>query len=127
MGGAAIRDAVTKLQEIISATLAPSLNCSPGQVVFKDDCLWGEQLSDENATKKLMELPQQEKMYLAEYLKKDASSLKFCYSTGPINGLKAKGVVYLASNLSSSGDIFPYNIQPWVSEAIEKNTDLKNH
>lgn len=88
---------------------------------------WRNWQFEKNAKKKLMKLHQQEKRYLAEYLKKDVSSLKFRLSNGVINGLVAKDVLYRASQIASSGDIFPFNIQPWVLNAIEQDDTLKSH
>jgi len=88
---------------------------------------WQNRQFEKNATKILTKLSQQEKIYLAKYLKNNASSLKFRMSNGVINGLEAKSILYRASQIASSGDIFPFNVQPWVLEAFGKDPDLKSH
>ncbi len=78
------------------------------------------------APKKLRELAKDEKRYLAEYIKNDASSLNFLISNGIINALIKKGVIYRGALFSVEDDIFAYNVRTWVLKALDKYPDLKS-
>jgi hypothetical protein len=78
------------------------------------------------APQKLQALSSDEKRYIAKYLKKDASSLDFSVSDGIVNSLQLKSVIYLGATRSKYGDVFPWNLQPWVLEAIQRKPLLKD-
>lgn len=87
---------------------------------------WQEWRFDKNAPNILRNLTTQEKSYLAKYIAKDVSTLDFEISDGVINGLQKKCVVYQASSISSHHYNWDFNLQPWVSNALEKYPDLKD-
>jgi len=78
------------------------------------------------APKKLKGLANDEKMYMAEYIKNNASSLNFPISNGVINALQQKRIVYRGATFSVEDDVFPYNVQPWVLKALDKDPDIKS-
>jgi hypothetical protein len=71
-------------------------------------------------------LSSQEKGYIANYIEKNASSLKFNIGDGVINGLVGKKVVYIGSSFSVDRGNLPFNLQPWVLEAFDKYPDLRD-
>jgi len=77
------------------------------------------------APKILYELSRQEKQYVAKYIKNDVTTLKWSLEAGVIEGLRAKHVVYLASRMGRLSG-FAFTLQPWVTKALEKHSDLKD-
>ena len=65
-----------------------------------------------------------EKAYLLSYIANSENTQYFAIEDGVAQGLKAKGIIYMASTVGSMLDGFAYNLQPWAREALEANPDL---
>jgi len=74
--------------------------------------------------KSLHRLTPEEKGYLIPYIRDKKNTIYVDIRDGIMNGLNAKGITYVASNV---GDLFngiAFNLQPWAREYIEKNPHL---
>lgn len=71
----------------------------------------------------LKDLAPDEKTRLAPYIKRQMSSVTYELTDGVVRGLVAKGILYRSSNVGR-GTAFPFNIQPWARQEIERNPHL---
>lgn len=74
--------------------------------------------------KNLHKLTPEEKEFLSGYIKNNTRTQSAHYSDGMINGLIAATIIYRSSNVSSHHMSFPYNIQPWAWEYLQKHPEL---
>jgi len=79
-----------------------------------------------NAPKILRELADDEKGYIAKYIKQNVSSLEFGIDDGVINGLELKGIVYRPVSVGTYNHS-AFNLRSWVIKAIDENPSLKRH
>jgi hypothetical protein len=82
----------------------------------------GELLSKRRAIALLKELTTEEKEFLKKYIDGDRNTVYAGIHDGIAGGLAAKGIIYLASQVSTAGyPAFPYNLQPWARKALRAN------
>ena len=74
--------------------------------------------------KMLHSLTPEEKNYLRVYIIEKKNTLYPGISDGIMGGLEAKNITYRASSLGDHRNGFPYNLQPWAREYLEKNKYL---
>jgi hypothetical protein len=72
----------------------------------------------------LCNLTPEEKLILILYLANNTNTLAFPVNDGVVNGLESKRIIWRASVISMEGDIFPYNIQPFVWKYLKKYPEL---
>lgn len=72
-------------------------------------------------TIQLKRLTNEEKGYLLPYIEEKKNTQYFDISDGISGGLASKKIIYRASNLSSGGTCFAYNLQTWARLLLEKN------
>jgi len=72
----------------------------------------------------LNNLTDEEKSILKMYIYWGKKTQTFSMSDGVVNGLELKNIIYRASSLSECYSYFPYNIQPWAWEYLNKHKYL---
>ena len=72
----------------------------------------------------LRELTWDEKAFLRGFIDGQENTLYASYSDGVVGGLLAKHLIYRASNMSSPGLQFPYNLQPPVRNILNERPEL---
>lgn len=85
---------------------------------------WNNWLFKRKAPGKLKQLADDEKKYLAEYLKYNVSSLYFRMSNGVINSLIHSKIIYSGANMTIKDDVLAYNLQPWAQKILKNDQDL---
>lgn len=65
-----------------------------------------------------------EKALLASYYNEQTTTQYFEIADGIANGLKAKGFIYIASNVGAHYTSFAFNIQPWAWKCLQDNPSL---
>lgn len=65
-----------------------------------------------------------EKALLSLYVDNNSTSIGFNYNDGVVMGLKAKGILYIPSNISKGGTIFDFNMQPRYYSYLKKKPEL---
>jgi hypothetical protein len=78
---------------------------------------------EKNVADTLSSLTPAEKRALQPYILKNQNSQLFNYGNGVANGLVAKNILYIASQLGYWNN-FPYNLQPWAREYLAKHLEL---
>lgn len=73
--------------------------------------------------KSLKRLTPEEKLRLLPYIIDQKASTYHSINDGVINGLIAKNILFRSSNIGTMHS-FPFNIQPWAREELEKNPSL---
>ncbi|QTH63356.1 superinfection exclusion B family protein [Psychrosphaera ytuae] len=73
---------------------------------------------------RLHALTVEEKKLLSEYIDRNTRTTSIKYSNGVAKELEAAMVIRRASNLAHYHDVFPYNIQPWAWDYLNKNPEL---
>ena len=77
------------------------------------------------ARQSLLELSDPERSLLAQYVRKNTTTLSFAISDGIVGGLVGKTMLYRASNVGHPGSYsFDYNVQPWVWREISRRPEL---
>lgn len=74
--------------------------------------------------KGLHNLTPEEKAFLSGYITNSTRTQSAHYNDGMINGLVAATIIYRSSNLSKYHTAFPYNIQPWAWEYLQKYPEV---
>ncbi len=74
--------------------------------------------------KRLNHLTEDEKDALRPYIVENKRTAHFRMSDGIAGGLAAKNVLFRSSNLGSLGEVFPYNIQDYAFDYLNKNRRL---
>ncbi|HDZ48225.1 hypothetical protein LCGC14_0209820 [marine sediment metagenome] len=74
--------------------------------------------------KGLHNLTPEEKAFLSGYITNNTRTQSAHYNDGMINGLVAATIIYRSSNLSQYHTTFPYNIQPWAWEYLQKHPEV---
>lgn len=78
-----------------------------------------------NRIELLHHLSVQEREFLSRYIENNMSTQRADYSDGIANGLQAKKIVFRTSAVSEPGGrVFPYNIQPWAMNYLQKHPEL---
>lgn len=72
----------------------------------------------------LTRLSPPEKAILREYIEKRTKTQYFTASNGVIAGLEHSQLVYRATMLSTHGQLFAFNIQPWAWEFLLANESM---
>ena len=85
---------------------------------------WEEWRLMRNAPSVLGRLSPEEKGCLSRYIEGN-STCYFSISNGVVGGLVAKVILWRSSNLAVRGDVFAFNLQPWVFKSFERWPDLK--
>lgn len=65
-----------------------------------------------------------EKEVLRGYLEADTRTRHFWLGEGNVRELEAHGILRRASNVGSSGAGFPFNVQPWAWDYLQKHPEL---
>ena len=65
-----------------------------------------------------------EKEMLRGYVIDNERTRFFRFSSGEVNHLVALNILYRASTISRTGDVFAYNIQEWALTYLQKNPDF---
>ncbi|ETJ47403.1 superinfection exclusion B family protein [Pseudoalteromonas agarivorans] len=73
---------------------------------------------------RLHALTAEEKELLSEYIDRNTRTTSIKYSNGVAKELESAMVIRRASNMAHYHDVFPYNIQPWAWDYLNKNPEL---
>lgn len=117
-----------KNRSYIGAALIGSVSILASQLVWwlrLHIWIWfqGKQ-SQRQREKWLHALTPDEKAYLLPYIANSENTQYFAIEDGVAQGLKEKGIIYMASTVGSILDGFAYNLQPWAREALENDPEL---
>ncbi|EPN7235041.1 super-infection exclusion protein B [Vibrio vulnificus] len=74
----------------------------------------------------LHKLTPEEKGYLLPFIEEQLNSINVGMDDGVMAGLRSKGITYCATSMGSVLDGFPFNLQPWAREYLEKNPTILN-
>ncbi len=89
--------------------------------------LW-ERKKEKQNLKELQEslnhLTPEEKGYLAVFIHEQKNTINVGLDDGIMQGLKIKKIVYRASNQGNVMEGFPFNLQPWAREYLDKHPQL---
>lgn len=72
----------------------------------------------------LSKLTPEEKEYLSPYIFQNENTQYFSIQDGVVGGLTAKHILYRASNFSTGGTNFAFNMQPWARDILENSPNL---
>jgi hypothetical protein len=74
--------------------------------------------------KYLKALTPDEKKILKKYIEENTKTQNLNYTDGTVQELNNANIIYMSSSLSKFHTIFPFNIQPWAWEYLNKNKHL---
>jgi hypothetical protein len=74
--------------------------------------------------KRLKKLTTEEKLLLKRYIDNNTRSIKFPLDNGIVNELEFYDIIYRASDIGRQVTGFPYNIQPWAWDYLNKHKKL---
>lgn len=74
--------------------------------------------------KRLKNLTKAEKEILRDYIKGDTMTQAFECTDGAVLALEYEHIIYRASVLSQEFTDFPFNIQPWARQHLQRNPGL---
>ena len=74
--------------------------------------------------KRLKDLTKVEKEILRCYIEKDTMTQTFFCTDGAVLALEYAHIIYRASSLSQGHTNFPFNIQPWARQHLNRNPEL---
>lgn len=72
----------------------------------------------------LLRLTPDEKARLAPYILGRKASVTYAIGDGVVGGLEAKRILYRSSAIGHAISGFPYNLEQWARESLEKNPSL---
>lgn len=81
-------------------------------------------VKEHRGIKRLRQLTAGEKAFLGPYIWEQKRTRSGHINDGVVRELEAVGIVRQASNLSTSGTAFPYNIQPWAWDHLNAHPEL---
>lgn len=96
-----------------------------GKYVADEVKTWRTARRQEKQRAKWLEtLTPDEKARLLPYIRDKRASMTHPIGDGVVGGLQGKGIIYRSSSIGHAISGFPYNLQPWAREALEKNPEL---
>lgn len=64
-----------------------------------------------------------EKNRLLPYIEDERASVTYPVGDGVVGGLMGKGILFRSSNIGHAVSGFPYNLQPWAREMLQKHPE----